>query len=743
MILSVFLAAATAVHSIGEFGAKPDGSRCTEAFAKAVAVCAEAGGGRVVVPAGTWSTGPIRLRSDIELHLEDGAVVEFSDDPKDYLPAVPSSWEGLECLNLSPLVYAYGCTNVAITGKGTLRPRMAFWREIMKEPKTDIRSARAILYKWGSEDYPVEKRDITKAHPAVLRPQCVQFNRCKGVRMEDVRIEDSPFWTIHLYMSEDVTIRRVDVCAHGFNNDGVDIEMTKNVLIEDSVFDQGDDGIVFKSGRNRDAWRVGRPTENVEVRNCRFKTVSSLIGVGSELSGGVRNVRVHDCTVENACNLFYVKTNHRRGGFVENVRMENVTCGMAAQVFAVDTDVLYQWRKLPDYETRVTPISGLHMKNVTCGCARTGVNINGDPRSPVRDVTLENVRISRVQDFLSRVENAENVDLGGLACTSYGKVATPWDKDYDPAKPPKRSGGRTRPLKVLMIGNSFSESVMAELPKAAAAYPGCELDIVNMMIGGCPLERHWSNVEKAATDPEFKPYFIDRSYASDKKKGKSLPRNANIPEMLVADRWDVVTIQQASPKSPFYETYQPYADKLIAKIRELAPQAEIRIQQTWSYTPYSGRLREWKMTSETMHVAVTNAYAQLAKKYGFKVIPTGDAVALYRAKLPVRYEKILSKAEIAAIAKPGTLDFHGDPVGSSAWKKGRKTEKDADEIKLRSDAIHLNAEGKYLQACVWLAALFDVDVTKLAYEPALKDFSSRAKLMRECAAEAVAGVKGK
>ena len=426
------LAPSAAEFPVTDYGAKPDGTKCTEAFAKAIAACAEAGGGRVTVPAGTWFTGPIHLKGNVELHLGKGAVVEFSDDPKDCLPAVPSSWEGLECLNLSPLVYAYCCTNVAITGKGTLRPRMAFWREMMKESKTDIMGARAILYKWGSEDYPVEKRDITKAHPAVLRPQCVQFNRCKGVRMEDVRIEDSPFWTIHLFMSEDVTIRRIDVCAHGFNNDGVDIEMTRNVLIEDSVFDQGDDGLVFKSGRNRDAWRVGRPTENVEARNCRFKTVGSLVGVGSELSGGVRNVYVHDCTIENACNLFYVKTNHRRGGFVENIRMENVKVTEVSQVLAVDTDVLYQWRKLPEYETRLTPISGLHMKNVACARARTGVNINGDFRLPVRDVYVENVRIGRVQDFLSRVTHADDVDLSGLSCGEQGKVETRWDADFDP-----------------------------------------------------------------------------------------------------------------------------------------------------------------------------------------------------------------------------------------------------------------------------------------------------------------------
>ena len=452
--LTVLFAALDAIvlasdFSIADYGAKPDGSKCTAAIARTVEACAAAGGGRVVVPAGTWFTGSVHLKSEVELHLEKDAVLSFSDDPKDCLPVVMSSWEGLECLNYSPLVYAYCCTNVAITGEGTIRPKMDFWREMMKESKTDIQGARAILYKWGSDDYPVEKRDIVKAHPAIMRPQCIQFNRCKGVRLEGVRIEDSPFWTIHLFMSEDVTIRRIDVCAHGFNNDGVDIEMTRNVLIEDSSFDQGDDGFVFKAGRNRDAWRVARPTENVEIRNCRLKEIGSLIGVGSELSGGVRNVFVHDCTVEAACNLFYVKTNHRRGGFVDDIRMENVRCGMAVQVFAVDTDVLYQWRSFPDYERRRTAISNLRMENVVCDKAVTGVHLNGDPKAPIRGVTVKGVRIGRLQEFLSRVNNAEDVVIEGLSNDSTGEVRTPWS-DFDPTVPHRRQ--------VAFLGDSITDA---------------------------------------------------------------------------------------------------------------------------------------------------------------------------------------------------------------------------------------------------------------------------------------------
>ena len=295
------------------------------------------------------------------------------------------------------------------------------------------------------------------------------------------------------------------------------------------------------------------------------------------------------------------------------------------------------------------------------------------------------------------------------------------------AEEAKASPAGERRLKVLAIGNSFSASMMRSFPAAAAAYPGVKLAVANMMIGGCKLDRHWSNVEKAS-DPEFRPYSISANYAFDKKIAKGFPKKANIPEMLKADRWDIVTIQQGSSKSAFPESYEPYAGKLIAKIRELAPQAEIWIQETWSYAPYNDNLAKWKMTPDTMYKALRDAYAGIAKKYGLKTIPTGDAVALYRERLPVDYGTLLTKDEIAALKPPATIDFHGDVVGTASWQKNGK---------LKKDCIHLNAEGRYLQGCVWLAALFDADLSKLTYEPKIKDFKEKAKLMRECAAEAV------
>jgi hypothetical protein len=294
-----------------------------------------------------------------------------------------------------------------------------------------------------------------------------------------------------------------------------------------------------------------------------------------------------------------------------------------------------------------------------------------------------------------------------------------------------------RPLKVLMIGNSFTGSVMRETPSLAEK-SGLKLNIVQCGIGGCPFDRHWSNVEKSG-DKSFKPYGVVSSLSSG--DGKKFPKRANVTDMLTADRWDIVTIQQASGKSAFYDTYQPYADNLIAKIRELAPQAEIVIQQTWSYTPYDTRLARWNMTPKQMYEELKKAYAQLAAKHKLRIIPTADAVQLFRDRLPVDYGKLLTRMEINKIAKPETVDFHGDVVGNSACKQGRKgKQKDWEEIKLRNDFSHFNARGHYLQACVWLGFLFNVDPTTFTYCPKVLP-EADAKLMRECARDALKASK--
>ena len=350
--------------SIADYGAKPDGSKCTAAFAATFAAAERAGGGRVIVPRGKWFTGAIRFRSNCELHLADGAKVVFSQDPDDYLPAVHTSWEGMECRNYCPLVYAYCCTNVAISGTGLLKGYEGEWKNTKWYPwvpqTNGVKAARLQLYTWGATDHPVEKREIWRMKNAHTRPHLVQFNRCRNVRWSGFRVCNSPFWTLHLYMCRDVSVRGLDVCAHGNNNDGIDVEMSRDVLIERCRFDQGDDGIVIKSGRNRDAWRLATPTENVFVRDCEIVNGHTLLGIGSEISGGVRNVLMKDCTAGSIYRVFFLKTNRRRGGFLEDIVCENVSVKRAEfSVFEIDTDVLYEWADFPDYENRTTRIRNI------------------------------------------------------------------------------------------------------------------------------------------------------------------------------------------------------------------------------------------------------------------------------------------------------------------------------------------------------------------------------------------------
>lgn len=388
---------------ITDFGAKADGSLCTKAFAKAMEACERAGGGRVVVPAGKWFSGAIHLRSNCDLHLSEGAEIVFSQNPNDYLPAVFTSWEGMECWNYSPLVYAYCCTNVAITGTGTLRGYEGEWKDSFWYPwvpqKNGIKAARLQLYTWGATDYPVEKREIYKMKDANTRPQLVQFNRCKGVTWENFKVRNSPFWTLHLYMCEDAAVRNLDVYAHGNNNDGIDIEMSRSVIVENCRFDQGDDGIVIKSGRNRDAWRLNTPTQDIFVRDCEIVDGHTLLGIGSEISGGVKNVRLINCRGTDVNRCVFIKTNRRRGGVIENIAVDGVEVGnVRYELVGLSVDTLYEWADFPDYENRTTLIRNIDIRNVHGGKARYRVNMEGDPSMPVQNVKLKNVTVDSAKN---------------------------------------------------------------------------------------------------------------------------------------------------------------------------------------------------------------------------------------------------------------------------------------------------------------------------------------------------------
>lgn len=377
----------------------------SNAIARAIATCSKKGGGRVIVPAGIWLTGPIHFKSNVNLYLEEGAELVFTDNPEDYLPAVMTSWEGLECYNYSPLIYAFECENIAISGKGTLQPKMNLWKTWFSRPEAHLEASKE-LYTKASTNVPVIERQMAVGENH-FRPHLIQFNRCKNVLLDGFKIRESPFWTIHIYMCNNGIARNLDVKAHGHNNDGIDLEMTQNFLVEDCIFDQGDDAVVIKAGRNQDAWRLNTPTENIVIRNCKIVKGHALMAVGSEMSGGIRNIFMDNCkTTGNVLNMFYIKTNHRRGGFIENIYMNNVECASTGSVLAIDTDVLYQWKNLvPTYETRITKINGIYMTHVKCESADNLYDLNGDIREPIRNVEIKNIQVGKIRKCYNKVLN--------------------------------------------------------------------------------------------------------------------------------------------------------------------------------------------------------------------------------------------------------------------------------------------------------------------------------------------------
>ena len=398
--------------SIADYGAKDDGAKCTEAFAAAMAACEKAGGGHVVVPKGTWLTGAVRFRNGCDLRLDEGAILEFTDDPADY-PEVHTTWEGIECYNHSPLLYACGVTNVAITGKGTIAPRMGFWRTWFARPPEHMKATEHLYY-WCSTNAPMASRRLLALDCAHMRPHLIQFNRCGKVLLDGFRIRESPFWMIHLYHSGNCVVRNLDTSARGHNNDGVDVDMTKNVLIEKCRFDQGDDGIVLKAGRNADAWRIGRCTENVVIRDCDMVGSHSLLGIGSELSGGIRNVWMTRCTVADTYSMLRIKTGPRRGGFVENVWMDHCAGKKMKSVFDIFTDYCAQWGEFPDFEIRYTRIRNINVSDLTAECAEDAIQLRGAVQLPSERIRIRNVKVGRVTNAFTDIRNCEDVKIDGL-----------------------------------------------------------------------------------------------------------------------------------------------------------------------------------------------------------------------------------------------------------------------------------------------------------------------------------------
>lgn len=398
--------------SVLKFGAKGDSvTNNKPAFDKAMKALEKRKGGILVVPKGVYTVnGPIHFVSNVNLKIEEGAKIRFGSNPEDY-PLVLTSWEGTMLYNHSPLIYGNNLENISITGKGTIDGEgggdWSKWKSREQEDKLLSR-------KMNHEGVPVEERIFGNGH--YLRPQLIQFVNSRKILLEDVTIEDSPFWCVHLLKSKSITLRGLKYDAHNFNNDGIDIEYSSDVLIENVRFDNGDDNIAIKAGRDHEGRaNSDTPSENIVVRNCLFKGLHAMV-IGSEMSAGVQNVFVENSKAWGYLKRgIYFKTNPDRGGYIRDIYIDNIELGEVEDCFYITANYHGEGE---GYNSK---ISNVFINDVTCEEATgTALVIQGFPESKVENVKLTNVRVKKAANATS-ITNTRNVVLDEVII---GKEAT-------------------------------------------------------------------------------------------------------------------------------------------------------------------------------------------------------------------------------------------------------------------------------------------------------------------------------
>jgi len=396
---------------ITKFGARGNARMdCTAAFAKAISACNRAGGGRVIVPEGEFVTGAIHLKSNVNLHVTRNATIRFDRDPKKYLPLIFTRWEGMELMSYSPFIYAFEQQNVAITGLGVIdgqadcdhwwpwkgRPECGW-----KKGEPEQSKARKLLYEMVDKGTPVKQRVFGEG--SYLRPMFIQPYRCHNVLIEGVTLRHSPMWQLHPVLCTNVTIRNVQVEREagatdrtGPNADGCDPESCRDVLIKDCTFATGDDCIAIKAGRNNDGRRVGVPSENIVIQGCRMRDGHGGITIGSEISGGVRNVFAENCTLDSA-NLniaIRFKNNALRGGQLENFYFRNIQVGQVSDA-TVTVDFNYEEGANGPHSPR---LRHLIIDNLKSGKSKHALDLQGLTNAHVNDVQLTNCTFDNVSE---------------------------------------------------------------------------------------------------------------------------------------------------------------------------------------------------------------------------------------------------------------------------------------------------------------------------------------------------------
>ncbi len=392
-------------YDVREYGAGGSGqAKDTEAIRKAIDAAVQAGGGTVYFPAGQYLTGAIQLKSNITLYLDAGAVIKFSEDFDDYLPMVKSRWEGTECVNFSPCIYAYRAENIAIVGRGRIDGQGKAWWDYMRKARAEAADKKGEPSKWAKMFAEKNPDSPTKARweqmGNFLRPPMIQPFECRNVRIEGVSLQNPPFWTINPVYCDNVTVTGISIKNpdDSPNTDGINPDSCRNVHISDCHISVGDDCITIKSGRDADGRRVGRPCENITVTNCTMLDGHGGVVIGSEMSGGVRKVTISNCIFDGTERGIRIKTTRGRGGAVEDIRVSNIVMSNIRRS-PFDLNMFYE-RVPPEPVSERTPaLRNMHFSDVIVRGAPAAGYMLGLEEMPIENVTFTNINIDAEKGF--------------------------------------------------------------------------------------------------------------------------------------------------------------------------------------------------------------------------------------------------------------------------------------------------------------------------------------------------------
>jgi polygalacturonase len=419
--------------SILKYGAKDDGITLnTRSINEAITACSKKGGGVVLIPAGFWLSGPLQLKSNVNLHLAKNALLQFTKDFKQY-KLVEGNWEGLPQMRNESPISATGAENIAITGEGIIDGNGDAWRMVKRDKLTESQWNRLVASGGISPEKSSEFYESVKDY---LRPNLVVFTNCKRVLLEGVTFQNSAAWNLHPIICEDLIVRNVYAKNPWYaqNGDGIDLESCKNVLIEGSTFDVGDDGICIKSGRDAEGRKRGIPTENVIVRNSTVYHAHGGFVIGSEMSGGARNIFVYDCTFIGTDIGLRFKTTRGRGGLVEKIFAKNIVMkDIVGEAILFD---MYYMAKDPiplagenreAIKEKLLPVTeetpvfrDFHISNVVCDGASKALFIRGLPEMSISDIYLDHLVIQ--SDKGIDIQEAKNIQLSNVKVISNEKL---------------------------------------------------------------------------------------------------------------------------------------------------------------------------------------------------------------------------------------------------------------------------------------------------------------------------------